>query len=40
MASIPNPEFRAEVVRVAVTSGFLREQVTADFGVGFSTLSR
>jgi len=36
----PPPEFRAEAVRVALTSGLPRKQVAADFGVGFSTLSR
>lgn len=40
MASKPSPEFRAEAVRVALTSGLSRKQVAADFGVGFSTLSR
>ncbi|WP_409360022.1 IS3 family transposase [Aliiroseovarius crassostreae] len=40
MASNPTPEFRAEAVRVALTSGLPRKQVAADFGVGFSTLSR
>ncbi len=33
-------EFRQETVRVALTSGLTRKQVAADFGVGFSTLSR
>ncbi len=33
-------EFRQEAVRVALTSGLTRKQVAADFGVGFSTLSR
>ena len=32
--------FRQEAVRVALTSGLTRKQVAADFGVGFSTLSR
>jgi len=27
-------------VQVALTSGLIRKQVAADFGVGFSTLSR
>ena len=36
----PTPAFRAEAVRVALTSGLPRKQVAADFGVGFSTLSR
>jgi transposase len=40
MASNPTPAFRAEAVRVALTSGLPRKQVAADFGVGFSTLSR
>lgn len=39
MASRPNEEFRAEAVRVALTSGLPRKQVVADFGIGFSTLS-
>jgi len=34
------PEFRAEAVRIALTSGLSRKQVAADLGVGFSTLSR
>ena len=40
MASNHTPEFRAEAVRVALSSGLPRKQVAADFGVGFSTLSR
>ena len=40
MASRPTEEFRAEAVRVALTSGLPRKQVTTDFGIGFSTLSR
>ncbi|TQE92752.1 MAG: transposase [Spiribacter salinus] len=40
MAQNPTQEFRAETVRVALTSGLPRRQVAADFGVGFSTLSR
>jgi len=32
-------EFRAEAVRVALTSGLPRRQVAKDFGVGFSTLN-
>ncbi|MGF1461819.1 MAG: transposase, partial [Maricaulaceae bacterium] len=38
MTSKPTPEFRAEAVRVALTSGLPRRQVAADFGIGFSTL--
>ncbi len=33
-------EFRQEAVRVAQTSGLTRRQVAADFGIGFSTLSK
>jgi len=41
MASpLRTPEFRAEAVRIALTSGLSRKQVAADLGVGFSTLSR
>lgn len=40
MAQQLTPEFRAKTVRVALTSGLPRKQVAADFGVGFSTLSR
>ena len=32
-------EFRQEAVRVALTSGLMRKQEAADFGIGFSTLS-
>jgi transposase len=40
MALNPTPEFRADAVRVALTNCQARKQVTADFGFGFSTLSR
>ncbi|MFY0311837.1 transposase [Leisingera sp. D0M16] len=40
IASRPSEEFRAEVVRVALTSGPPRKQAAADFGIGFSTLNR
>jgi len=33
------PEFRAEAVRIALTSGLPRRQVASDLGVGFSTLN-
>jgi transposase len=33
-------EFRQEAVRVALTSGVTRKQIAADFGIGFSTLSK
>lgn len=40
MAQQQTPEFRAEAVRVALTSGQPRKQMVTDFGIGFSTLSR
>jgi transposase len=40
MGTKHSSEFRLEAVRVALTSGLTRKQVAADFGVGFSTLSR
>ncbi|SNT40158.1 transposase [Tropicimonas sediminicola] len=40
MASRPSPEFRSEAVRVELARGLFRKQIAADFGVGFSTLSR
>lgn len=40
MASNPTAEFRAEAVRVTLTSGLPQKQVTADIGAGFSTLRR
>ena len=40
MASpIRSPEFRAEAVRIALTSGLPRRQVAVDLGVGFLTLN-
>lgn len=40
MAHQHTEEFRAEAVRLALTSGLARKQVAADLGIGFSTLSR
>jgi len=40
MGTKQSAEFRQEAVRVALTSGLTRKQVAADFGIGFSTLSR
>jgi len=40
MASRLTEEFRAEAVRVALTSGLPRRQVASDFGIGLSTLNR
>ena len=33
-------EFRADVVRIARTSGLTRKQVASDLGVGLSTLNK
>jgi len=33
-------EFRAEAVRIALTSGLTRKQVADDLGVGMSTLNK
>ena len=33
-------EFRADAVRIALTSGLTRRQVAADLGVGLSTLNK
>ena len=33
-------EFRADAVRIALTSGLSRKQVALDLGVGFSTLKK
>lgn len=40
MARRHTDEFRAEAVRIALTSGLTRKQVAADLGVGFSTLNK
>ena len=33
-------EFRADAVRIALTSGLTRKQVASDLGVGLSTLNK
>ena len=33
-------EFRADAVRIALTSGLTRKQVVSDLGVGLSTLNK
>lgn len=33
-------EFRRDAVRIALTSGLTRKQVSSDLGVGMSTLSK
>jgi len=40
MGARRTPEFQAEAVRIALTSGLPRKQVAADLDVGFSTLSK
>ena len=40
MAARYTEEFRCDAVRIATTSGLTRPKGAADFGVGFSTLSR
>jgi transposase len=40
MASRRSEELRHEAVRLALTSGLTRTQVSADLGVGMSTLNR
>lgn len=40
MAQKPTPEFPAETVSVPLTSGLPRKQVSAYFGIGFSTFRR
>lgn len=40
MARRHTDEFRAEAVRIALTSGLTRKQVAADLGIGFSTLNK
>ena len=40
MASRHGTEFRREAVRLALTSGLTRKQISADLGVGFSTLNK
>ena len=40
MAQKHTDEFRAEAVRIALTSGLPRRQVAEDLSVGFSTLSK
>ncbi len=40
MATRHTTEFKQEAVRIALTCGLTRRQVAADFGIGFSTLSK
>ena len=40
MAPRHTDEFRAEAVRIALTSGLTRRQVASDLGIGFSTLNK
>jgi transposase len=34
------PEFRAEAVRIALTSGLAQQQIADDLGIGLSTLGK
>ena len=36
----PTPEFRREAVRLVLTSGRTRREITEDLGIGFSTPTR
>lgn len=40
MGTTRTDEFRADAVRIALTSGLARKQVAADLGVGLSTLNK
>ena len=40
MANGHSEEFRRDAVRIALTSGLTRRQVSADLGVGLSTLNK
>lgn len=40
MAKVHNDEFRFEAVRIALTSGQARRQVSSDLGVGFLMLAK
>ena len=40
MANGHSDEFRRDAVRIALTSGLTRRQVSADLGLGLSTLNK
>lgn len=40
MGTKQTDEFRADAVRIALTSGLTRKQVASDLGVGLSTLNK
>lgn len=40
MSSQRTAEFRAEAVRIALTSGLPRRQIATDLGIGYSTLNK
>ena len=40
MATQHSEEFKREAVRIALTSGLIRRQVSTDLGVGLSTLNK
>lgn len=40
MANNKSDEFKADAVRIALTSGLTRREISADLGVGLSTLNK
>ncbi len=40
MGTTRTDEFRADAVRIALTSGLTRRQVASDLGIGLSTLNK
>ena len=40
MANNKSDEFKSDAVRIALTSGLTRREVSADLGVGLSTLNK
>ena len=38
MSKLPSEDFKRDAVRMALTSGLTRRQLSKDLGVGFSTL--
>lgn len=40
MSNTKSDEFKADAVRIALTSGLTRREVSADLGVGLSTLNK
>ena len=40
MSNTKSDEFKADAVRIALTSGLTRREVSADLGIGLSTLNK